>query len=219
MKKSFFGLIILLILLTTYNPKFSSLVNFKINIQDIIVENNVVLEKSEIQEQLAFLYNNNLFFLNLNSVEENLKKISFIDSFSIKKIYPNKLKLVIKEKTPIAILQNKKKKFYISDTGSLINFREIEAYKDLVTVFGNSKNFYPIYKDLLRLNFPLEKIKSYYFFESGRCDLIMFDKKVIKLPIKNYISSLENFMSYINSNNFNKYKIYDYRIKNQLILN
>ena len=111
MKKSFFGLIILLILLTTYNPKFSSLVNFKINIQDIIVENNVVLEKSEIQEQLAFLYNNNLFFLNLNSVEENLKKISFIDSFSIKKIYPNKLKLVIKEKTPIAILQNKKKNF------------------------------------------------------------------------------------------------------------
>ena len=219
MKKSFFGLIILLILLTTYNPKFSSLVNFKINIQDIIVENNVVLEKSEIQEQLDFLNNNNLFFLNLNSVEENLKKISFIDSFSIKKIYPNKLKLVIKEKTPIAILQNKKKKFYISDTGSLINFREIEAYKDLVTVFGNSKNFYPIYKDLLRLNFPLEKIKSYYFFESGRCDLIMFDKKVIKLPIKNYISSLENFMSYINSNNFNKYKIYDYRIKNQLILN
>ena len=89
----------------------------------------------------------------------------------------------------------------------------------MVTVFGNSKNFYPIYKDLLRLNFPLEKIKSYYFFESGRCDLIMFDKKVIKLPIKNYISSLENFMSYINSNNFNKYKIYDYRIKNQLILN
>ena len=219
MKKSFFGLIILLILLSTYNPKFSSLINFKMNIQDIIVENNIILEKSEIQEKLAFLYNKNLFFLNLSRVEENLKKISFIESFSIKKIYPNKLKLIVVEKTPIAILQSKKEKFYISDNGSLINFRELKAYKDLATVFGKGTNFYPIYQELLRLNFPLEKIKSYYFFESGRCDLIMFDKKVIKLPIKNYTSSLENFISSTNSSNFNKYKIYDYRIKNQLILN
>ena len=148
MKKSFFGLIILLILLSTYNPKFSSLINFKMNIQDIIVENNIILEKSEIQEKLAFLYNKNLFFLNLSSVEENLKKISFIESFSIKKIYPNKLKLTVIEKTPIAILQSKKEKFYISDNGSLINFRELKAYKDLATVFGKGTNFYPIYQFL-----------------------------------------------------------------------
>ena len=37
-------------------------------------------------------------------------------------------------------------------------------------------------------------IKSFYFFESGRWDLVMHDDNYINLPIKNYLSSLENFM-------------------------
>ncbi len=62
-------------------------------------------------------------------------------------------------------------------------------------------------------------IKTFYFFESGRWDLIMFDNTVIKLPIKNYVFSLENYMLSKDSDNFKKYKIFDYRIKDQLILN
>ena len=62
-------------------------------------------------------------------------------------------------------------------------------------------------------------IRSFYFFESGRWDLIMNDDKVIKLPITNYLSSLKNFMLSKSNNNFNNYKIFDYRIKDQLILN
>ena len=75
------------------------------------------------------------------------------ECFSVKKIYPNTLKLIIVEKTPIAILHSKKKKFYISDKGDLINFIDIEIYKDLPIVFGNGRNFYSLYKDL-------QKIKS-----------------------------------------------------------
>ena len=47
----------------------------------------------------------------------------------------------------------------------------------------------------------------------------MNDEKVIKLPIKNHTKSLKNFMISTNNNNLDKYKIFDYRIKNQLILN
>ena len=148
-----------------------------------------------------------------------MKNETFIESFSIKKIYPNTLKLIIIEKTPIAILQNKKKKFYISDKGNLINFIDIEIYNDLPTVFGDGRDFYSLYKGLQNINFPLEMIKSFYFFESGRWDLIMYDDKVIKLPIKNYLFSLQNFMLSKANSNFNNYKIFDYRIKDQLILN
>jgi len=148
-----------------------------------------------------------------------LKSETFIESFSIKKIYPNTLKLIIVEKKPIAILNNKKKKFYISDKGHLISFINIKRYNDLPTVFGNGRNFYSLYQDLQNIKFPLEMIKSFYFFESGRWDLIMNDDKVIKLPITNYLSSLKNFMLSKSNNNFNNYKIFDYRIKDQLILN
>ena len=62
-------------------------------------------------------------------------------------------------------------------------------------------------------------IKSFYYFESGRWDIIMKNNKVIKLPIKNYLSSLENYMLSITNDKFENYKIFDYRIKDQLILN
>ena len=111
MKKSFLGLIVVFVLLTTYKPQFNFFENSNINIKKIEIENNSIVETSDIKDRLDFLYQENLFFLNIQDIENNLKNESFIDSFSIKKIYPNKIKLIIVEKTPIAILQYKKKNF------------------------------------------------------------------------------------------------------------
>jgi hypothetical protein len=60
---------------------------------------------------------------------------------------------------------------------------------------------------------------NHLLFESGRWDLVMYDNKVVKLPIKNYIYSLKNFMLSKDNSNFKSHKIFDYRIKDQLILN
>ena len=219
MKKSFFGLIILFIFLTTYTPKFDFIISSDFSIQKIEIEGNSILNSDEIVQKLNFLYRENLFFFNLKDIEKNLKNETFIESFSLKKIYPNTLKIIIVEKEPIAVLHNKKKKFYISDKGDFIDFQDIETYRDLPTVFGNGKFFYSLYQDLQNIKFPLEMIKSFYFFESGRWDLLMYDDKMIKLPIKDYLVSLKNYMESRNNNNFNHYRIFDYRIKDQLILN
>jgi cell division septal protein FtsQ len=219
MKKSFFWLIVLLILLTTYKPKFSFISGLNFNIQKIIVENNLILESSDIIQKINFLYDENLFFLDIREIEENLRTVTFIESFIIKKIYPNKLKITIKESKPVAILQNKKEKFYITEKGKLIKFINLKNYKNLPTVFGNGKAFYSLYKDLQTIEFRIDEIKSFYFFESGRWDLIMYNEKIIKLPIKDHLLSLENYMRSKSNINFNNYKIYDYRIKDQLILN
>ena len=219
MKKSFFGLIILFTFLTTYTPKSDFIIGFDFSIEKIEIEGNSILNSNEIVQKLNFLYRENLFFLNLNDIEKNLKNEAFIESFSLKKIYPNTLKIIIAEKEPIAILQDKRKKFYISDKGDFIDFQDIERYRDLPTVFGNGKLFYSLYQDLQNIKFPLETIKSFYFFESGRWDLVMYDDKMIKLPNKDYLLSLKNYMESRNNSNFNSYKIFDYRIKDQLILN
>ena len=111
MKKSFLGLIIFFILLTTYTPKFNFTINSNLNIKKIKIENNSIIKTDEIKKKLSFLYKENLFFLKIKDIEENLKDETFIESFSVKKIYPNTLKLIIVEKKPIAVLQNKKKNF------------------------------------------------------------------------------------------------------------
>ena len=207
----------LLVLFSTYKPQKLSL-NGKFNIEEIKIENNFILKDIEIKNNLNFLYDKNLFFFKTSSIEEVLKQLTFIESFEVKKIYPNKLKIKIFEKKPIAILQYKKKKFYISDNIDLINFINLDNYKDLPIVFGNKESFEVLFENLKKINFPLNSIKKYYLYNSIRWDIETRKGKIIKLPNKNYDKSLENYMSLRNDNNFDKYKLFDYRINNQLIL-
>ena len=76
-----------------------------------------------------------------------------------------------------------------------------------------------IYNNLIKTNFKISEIKSFYYFEIGRWDIVLKNNKVIKLPVKNFNSSLKNYMELSEEINFEKYSIFDYRIKDQLILN
>jgi len=111
MKKKLIIALALLVLFSTYQPQELFFKN-KLNIKEIKIENNFILKDKRIKEELAFLYDINLIFLQTFDIEKKLKKLDFIESFEIKKIYPNKLKITIYEKKPIAILQYKRKKFY-----------------------------------------------------------------------------------------------------------
>ncbi len=219
MKKPVLGLILFLILFTTYTPKFDFNVSSKFNIKNIYIENNSVIPTERVKKKLNYLFNKNLFLLDFKKIEDSLKDEDFIESFSIKKIYPYTLKLIITERKPIAILQIKKRKYYISDKGNYIQFAKLEVFNTLPIVFGGKKYFYSFYKNLMQVKFPVEKIKSFYFFESNRWDLVLKDEKIIKLPAENYIVSLKNFMLSEGNVNFKNYKLFDYRIKDQLILN
>lgn len=217
MKKRLVIALALLVLFSTYKPQ-KLILSSKFNIEEIKIENNFVLNDKEIKKDLAFLYNKNLIFLKISNVAKILKKNNFIDSFEIKKIYPNKLKIKIYEKKPIAILQNKDKKFYISENVNLINFIDLKNYKDLPTIFGNKESFEILFKNLKEIDFPFDLIKRYYLYESKRWDLETYKKRLIKLPAENYTKSLKNFMNLRKENNFDKYEVFDYRINNQLIL-
>ena len=54
-------------------------------------------------------------------------------------------------------------------------------------------------------------------YESKRWDLET-QEILIRLPTEDYIESLKNFMILKKKDNYNHYKVFDYRIKNQLIL-
>tara|TARA_Y100001935_G_C17283740_1_gene499073 strand:+ start:617 stop:1276 length:660 start_codon:yes stop_codon:yes gene_type:complete len=218
MKKRLSIALLLLILFSTYNIKFN--INFLNNllIQSIIVENNKIVNKENIKRKLSFLYNTNIFFIDKKDIEKKLREINFIESFELKKIYPNTIKIKITEKEPIAILQHMKERKFFTSKGNLIDFLDLKTFKDLPTVFGDRKNFLIFYNDLKTIKFPLNEIKTFYFFESKRWDLLTLKDQLIKLPTNNYDESLTNFMKLKDQPNFTKYKIFDYRIKDQLIL-
>ena len=217
MKKRLVIALSLLILFSTYKSNKLPLIQV-FNIKEIKIENNFIIKKTEIKKDLSFLYNTNIFFLKTYEIEKALNKFTFIKGYKIKKIYPNKLKIIIFEKKPIAILQSRKDKFYLDEKIELINYLELKNYSDLPVVFGDKKNFKALYDNLKKTRFPMEQIKKYYLYESNRWDLETHTKKLIKLPKINYNKSLLNFISLNAKSNFDKYKVFDYRISNQLIL-
>ena len=167
---------------------------------------------------MSFLYEKNPAFISTNKIQEILTKIDFIESFEIKKIYPDKIKIKIFEKKPIVILQNKKEKKYYTSSGDLVDFLDLNDFKNLPIVFGDKKNFEIFYEILKNLKFPINEIKALYLFETKRWDLITFDDHIVKLPINNFESSLKNFIELREKLSFSKYKTFDYRINGQLIL-
>ena len=217
MKKRIVISIILLALLTTITSQQKITVS-KFNLKKIIVANNFLIKEKDIKNLLLPVYDRNLVFLDYSEIEKALMQNSFIESFNIKKKYPNTLKIKIFEKKPIAILQNKKKKYYLSERIDLIEFENLKNYQDLPYIFGNKENFKIIYDDLKKINFPLNLVKKFIFYDSNRWDIETIDKKIVKLPNKNYTQSLENFLKIKDKKRFKNYKVFDYRLEKQLIL-
>ena len=217
MKKQTVIAIALFILLTTITSKEKISIS-EFNLKKIKISNNQFIKEGEIKKLLNPIYGKNLLFLSNLDIKQELEKNSFIESFKIKKKYPDTLKIEIFEKKPIAIIFFKKKKYYLSEKFDLIEFKSIKDYENLPYVFAERDEFEIFYNSLMQINFPIRLIKKFTFFESNRWDLETSNKTLIKLPSKNYTKSLENYLNLKNKNNFKKYKVFDYRLNNQLIL-
>ena len=212
-------LIFILFFLSTYNPnsnKVSPSIFFPI--KEILVENSMAINLDNLKFDLNFLINSSLFYLNREKILLIASNYDFISNIQLKKKYPNILKLTITEKIPVATQIIDKKKFYITKDNEKINFVDLKIYEDLPTIFGKYKNFNFFYNDLEKNNFKINEIKAFYYFDVGRWDIVLRNEKIIKLPEKNYLNIISKINLMLDDNNFNKYQVFDFRIKDQLIL-
>ena len=160
-KKKLLFYLILFILLSTQITKNRNDKNFftiKVNHIEVFGlsnENNL-----KVSESLNTLLLQNIFFINKNNFHKILKKNNLIESFYIKKFYPNIIRVNIKKTNFLAITNQNNKKFYIGSNGKLISIKEVENFnKKLPFVFGKSNNddFVKLKKLLIDLNFNLKK--------------------------------------------------------------
>ena len=216
--KTYF-LIFIFFIFSTYNAKYDKVsISVIFPIKEIFIKNTVAIDLLELKSDLNFLINSSLLFLSKEKILAIIDKHDFISNIQFKKKYPNILNIEISEEIPVATQIIDKKKFYITKNNKKIDFIDLKIYEDLPIIFGKYKNFNIFYDNLEKNNFKINKIKSFFYFDIDRWDIVLKNEKIIKFPNKNYISLLPKINLMLDDDNFSKYKIFDFRVKDQLIL-
>ena len=220
-KGKLFFYLILFILLSTQITKNQNIIKHStttVNYIEVIgmsYENNL-----KVSESLNSLLFQNIFFINKSDFHNILKENNLIESFYIKKFYPNEIKINIKQADLLAITNQNGKKFYIGSNGKLVSIDKIKNFnKKLPFVFSKSNynEFVKLKKIIDKSKFQFEEIESFYYFPSSRWDFKTNEGMLIKLPKKNILESLQ-FADLIKTNvQFKNNKIIDLRISDRII--
>ena len=211
----FFTYFIIVIFLTSINNY--NLYNKKIfNIDRVEVNGFSEKKNIMIKNEIKNILGKNIFLIKKNYFKKLFNRNDTKDLI-IKKVYPNKLIINFIPSKPICIILLKDRKIILGDNGKKLNIETIE--KKLPKVYG-SKDFGNILKvtNMLKLSkLDYDKINEIVFFKSGRFDINLEDKTLIKFPIR-YTKEIINYSSYLlNDKRFVNSKVIDLRLENKII--
>ena len=218
--KIFFYLLILIFLSTINNFSIPKIGQIASKIKFIEVTGSDENFNLKIKKSLFFLMNENIFFLNKKDIKKELEKYNYLESYKVLKIFPSKIIIHIKQASLLGITIRDNKKYYIGSNAKLIDFKDAHKKNFLPNVFGdfNTEDFLWLKKKLNKTNFNNKIIKDYFFFPNKRWDLKTKGDLTIKLSKDNVEDSLEKAIRIIENKEFDKYKIIDLRMPNQVIL-
>lgn len=161
----------------------------------------------------------NIFLLNKKDLVDVISLNPFVENYNIFKKYPFTLDIKIQQTILIAKINKNGKIFYVGSNGKLSKKKFSD--KELPFIFGkpNILEFLQLKKKIDQSKFSYEEIKNLYFFPSKRWDIELKNKIILKLPKDNIRNSLDHIFQFLKNDSFNKIKIVDARVNNQIILN
>ena len=216
--KKLFLYFFLFIFLVTINNKNLSVLNFY-RINDIKVFGLNEKENLNILNNLKFLQNNNIFFINKKKISDLMNSNNLIERYSIIKKYPSTIELRVTETNYLASVNKGGKKFFFGSNGKLIDAKYDK--KEIPIIYGNFKNseFLELKKILDIFEFDFENINNFFYFPSGRWDIEMKSGILIKLPREKLKESIELSLDILKSEKSDNLKILDLRQNNLIIIN
>ena len=222
-KNKYIVYIFFFIILSTFNNLNLNKIN-TFNITDIEITelnhiNNDILLERKLTEDLNYLKNQNIFFINQNQLKTILSKNEWLSNFSIKKEYPSKLVINYEKTKPIANIVIDNEKFLIGSNYKLIksDFKN----PDLPNIFGKPKlkEFKRII-DLINISkIKINNISDFYYFKSNRWNLKLKNDILIKLPEEKVVNSLNLAWKILKSEKILLKNSINLSVKNQIIVN
>jgi cell division protein FtsQ len=221
-KKRIIFYILLFILLSTINQKSEILKkNTLLKIKHITVYGLEHEKNIEIYNELKIILSKNILLVDKDIFKKVFIKNNLVESFIVKKKYPDSISIDIKEADLLAIISLNYNLFFIGSNGKLIEYDEsIALKKKLPFVFGkpNNLDFIKFKKNIDKSIFNYNNIESIYYFINKRWDVKTKQGILIRLPKNNITKKLNLANNIMNSKKFTKNKIIDLRILKRIIV-
>ena len=226
MKKFYitFLLVLLFIFLTTYTPselnKLPQKKNFFLKIKNIIILNNKLISKNEINKKLSHIYGKNILFIEERDLKDPLNEVKFLKTIDVKKKYPDTIVIKVNEAKLVAIIFKDSNKYLLDDVSNLHAFNQDLFQDTFPSIFGENadKNFIKFLNLLKNNGFPTKKVKQYYYFQIGRWDVKLLNNNLIKFPSKKIVPAIQRSVKLLNREDFKKYNLIDLRMNNGIVV-
>ena len=221
-KSKIFFFIFLLVFFSSINNKlFIEKKHSMMKINEIKISGLTDDEKTNLNQEFSEIFFKNIFLISQKNFTNILNKNNLIQSFSVKKKYPNSILINIKKADFLAITNIKNKKYLVGSNGKLIDYHSINNHeKKLPFIFGkvDYSDFIYFKKIVDKSEFNYENITSLYHFPNNRWDVKTKNGILIKLPEENFFNALNFANKVIYNNKFNANKVIDLRISNHMII-
>ena len=168
---------------------------------------------------MEYLKKKNIFFINKNILNNILKDINYVDSYSVSKVYPSQINIFLKKTEFVGITYIQGTKYLIGLNGKIIIEKNHKYQNNLPVIFGEflPQNYIEILNKLKNNKFDIKNILEFYYYKNERWDLTLKNNIKIKLPNHGVDSALKIAKLYIDQTNHEK-KIIDLRVANQVII-
>ena len=139
--KVYIYLILFFLFTTISNLQVSNSNLFKFSLKDIKISGLSEKNNLSVVQELKKIQTKNIFFIQKNIFSKILSQNNLVNSYEIKKIFPNTIEIKIKKTKFLGIINVDGNFYFIGSNGKLINYDE--SIKNLPYVFGkiNLLNF------------------------------------------------------------------------------
>ncbi|MDC0228121.1 FtsQ-type POTRA domain-containing protein, partial [Alphaproteobacteria bacterium] len=183
---------------TVFKPLNNFLINKGFILEKVEIFGIKNLPRDNILKIVHAQNTSNIFNINLLKLHNELSLNTWVNSLHIERVLPNTIKIDIKEKQPIAILQNEKGNSLITKQGKIISNSNINKFKNDLPIIcgdGSNKNAYSILKIMEKNKDFSKHIWSLNYINKRRWNLHFNQGLIILLPAKKIIDAWEKIVT------------------------
>ncbi|PPR76986.1 MAG: Cell division protein FtsQ [Alphaproteobacteria bacterium MarineAlpha2_Bin1] len=193
-----------------------------LSIKNVQVTGLINSDRNSIENITKVIYGDATIFTDIGNIKQSLEKIDWIDIVEVKRVYPDKITINVREKSPFALWQNENELYLISNDGSVITKRNINNYKNFPLVVGPDAPMHAgklvklLYSDLE----IYKRVTASTRIGMRRWDILIDGRIKILLPENDYSQAWQKLIKLQKTKNILDRKILmiDFRDRNRLII-